>query len=88
MPTDIRKLNLEDLLGRLYCAYINPERDEGDASEIEAEIARRIEVRDRVVKWLMDFGSFVSEETSDGLMVRRDGDYNPTYYDQNGEQIL
>lgn len=88
MPTDIRKLNLEDLLGHLYVAYVNPESDEGDATKIEAEIARRIEVRDRVVKWLMDFGSFVSEETSDGLMVRRDGDYNPTYYDQNGEQIL
>ena len=86
MPTDIRKLNLDDLLGRLYYANVNHEWDEGDA--IKAEIARRIEVRDRVVRQFMEDESLHMVGFNHGTTVKTDDDYNPTYYDENGEQIL
>lgn len=86
MPTDIRKLNIDDLLGRLYYANVNHEWDE--AAKIKAEIARRISVRDRVVRQFMEDGVWDAIDFNHGTTVRADFDYNPTYYDKNGEQIL
>lgn len=86
MPTDIRKLNLEDLLGRLYYANVNHECDEGDA--IKAEIARRIEVRDRVAGLLMAECALSHYRLASGESIQTDDDYNPTYFDKQGEQIL
>lgn len=86
MPTDVHKLNLDDLMGRLFYATVNKEWPEIDA--IRAEIARRIEVRDRVVKHLMDMDYSGAAVLSDGTTVRRDADDDTLTYSLNGDQIL
>lgn len=86
MPTDIRKLNLDDLIGRLFFACRNCEWD--GVELIKAEIARRIKVRDRVVRQFMCDGTWRQIGFQHGTTVEADADYNPTYYDENGEQIL
>lgn len=85
MPTDIRKLNIDDLLGRLYYANVNHEWDEGDA--IKAEIKRRIEVRDRMVKHLFDAQYTYHCDCGGGVEILC-GDDDTMAYRLNGEQIL
>lgn len=87
MATDIRKLNLDDLIGRLFFACRNCEWD--GVELIKAEIARRIEVRDIVVRDLLRgkhdaivyahfIGDGASVKVHDKAMI----------YELNGEQIL
>lgn len=89
MPTDVRLLTIEDLCNELGVLY----RDAGRRHDaIRAEILRRIEVRDRVVKYFMYSGLWPEIEVCrDGMIITVKADkkeYSPTYFDKQGEQIL
>lgn len=85
MRTNVKLLTLEDLCRELGVVY----RDAGRSrKEIVAEITRRIEVRDRIVKHLLDSDRSDYAVTGDAISVSRDADDGTMIYEIDGERVL